>query len=120
MDFSLTDGDGTTRPRKSTPGLPSAARMEEGRQVLKTGDKTKLMQLKQDVLFYLCFENDLRRGGKKKDFVRELIQWVRVILEHYHRILTRLNSCSGRRRTLRLTLTRLACLASRVALKLDP
>lgn len=76
MDFSLADGDGTSRPRGTLPKTPSQSRMEEGRRTLRFGDGAQLHKLRVDVLFYLCVECDLRRGGKKKDFVRELVQWV--------------------------------------------
>ncbi|KAF6745571.1 hypothetical protein DFP72DRAFT_824306 [Ephemerocybe angulata] len=76
MDFSLEDGDGASRPRGAVPKLPSPARMVEGRRALELNDIPRLVKSRTDVLFYLCMELDLRRGGKKKDFVRELIHWV--------------------------------------------
>ncbi|KAF6755596.1 hypothetical protein DFP72DRAFT_811306, partial [Ephemerocybe angulata] len=75
MDFSMEDGDGSSRPRATMPKLPSPARMAEGRQALEFNDIPRLTSLRTDVLFYLCVEMDLRRGGRKKDFLRELIQW---------------------------------------------
>lgn len=76
MDYSLEDGDGVSQPKGALPAMPSPARMADGRRALEFNDIPRLTKIRTDVLFHLCAELDLRRGGKKKDFLRELIQWV--------------------------------------------
>ncbi|RXW23262.1 hypothetical protein EST38_g2593 [Candolleomyces aberdarensis] len=77
MDLDIDDGDGLSRPGGNMPKQPSQARMAEGRRQLEFNDISSLAKQRRDVLYHLCLEFDLRRGGKKKDYLRELIQWVR-------------------------------------------
>ena len=77
MNIEFEDGDGVKRPRGSIPLQPSIEDMEEGRVALETGFKTKLRNCSKPVLWYLCEELGLRRGGKKADLVKALLDWVR-------------------------------------------
>lgn len=76
MDISLEDGDGTEKPRKTAPSPPSEERMKEARRALEFNDQAKLGSIRKHVLWFLCLELDLRRGGKKRDLIRELLLWV--------------------------------------------
>lgn len=76
MDLGLEDGDGTAKPRKTAPSQPSEERMQEARTALEFNDQARLAQSTKHVLWFLCLELDLRRGGKKRDLVRALLSWV--------------------------------------------
>ncbi|KAH6915895.1 hypothetical protein BKA70DRAFT_1216201 [Coprinopsis sp. MPI-PUGE-AT-0042] len=76
MDSAVADGDGSFRPRgPAIPRTPPADTMEAGRIALETPGLEFLKECSRDTLFHLCFEKDLRRGGKRRDFVRELAKW---------------------------------------------
>lgn len=78
MDLSLEDGDGSIVSRKKAPSVPSVQRMNAARRALEFRDWETLGRTRKYVLWYLCLELDLRRGGKKRDLVRELIGWVSI------------------------------------------
>ncbi|RXW12087.1 hypothetical protein EST38_g13767 [Candolleomyces aberdarensis] len=78
MDLDVGEGEGEFRPPGiggKLPSHPSVQRMAEGRRALEFNNVEALTKTKSDVLFHLCLEFDLRRGGKKKDFLRELLRW---------------------------------------------
>lgn len=80
MSTSLEDGEGVYDPKKAAPNPPLPEHMEAGRQAMKMPGLEFLHVCQRDVLYYLCLENDLCRGGHRFDHMRELKKLVCVAL----------------------------------------
>ncbi|KAJ2911791.1 hypothetical protein MD484_g8625, partial [Candolleomyces efflorescens] len=84
MNISIEDGDADrSNPmasKKTTP--PTLPEMAEARAALLSSNPSALKnkKFKYRVLYYLCLELDLRRGGHIKDLLRELNNWVRRLI----------------------------------------
>lgn len=76
MDLRLEESDGERDASKSPPPVPSVPRMQAARRAVEFNDHAALAKMGVPVLWYLCLELDLRRGGNKRDLLRELQTWV--------------------------------------------
>ncbi|KAJ3547089.1 hypothetical protein NMY22_g1789 [Coprinellus aureogranulatus] len=72
MNVKLEDGDGLYRSLGQIPSIPDEEDMEAGRLAFARIDTASIRKLKKGVLYYLCEEAGLRRGGKKADLLKEL------------------------------------------------
>jgi hypothetical protein len=78
MNVKFADGDGTRRGSGVVPSLPVPEDMDAGRLILLSSKPEDFYRrsLKKDVLYYLCEENGLRTGGKKRDLISQLKEFV--------------------------------------------
>ncbi|KAH6907943.1 hypothetical protein BKA70DRAFT_1223226 [Coprinopsis sp. MPI-PUGE-AT-0042] len=75
MNMASMDGDGSLKPTGKVHRIPPTTTMEGGRLALKMPGLEFLKECSVVVLWYLCFELDLWRGGYRRNLIQELAKW---------------------------------------------
>jgi hypothetical protein len=73
ISATLEDGDGLTSPAGRKYPFPSAVKLEFARKQLFDGN---LKNVPKSLLWHLCAMLDLRRGGRRSQLVKTLMEWV--------------------------------------------
>lgn len=81
IDLSVEGGDGTILSTHKSPSRPEDAVLEHWLEVIRKNRSNLLEQLSakrtpKEVLWHICFDNDLRHAGSKSVLAKAITEWV--------------------------------------------
>lgn len=81
IDLSIEGGDASALSVSKSPSRPRDAILKHWLDIIRKNPGNLLEQLSaksipKQVLWHICFDNDLRHAGSKETLAKEIVQWV--------------------------------------------